>query len=125
MPAKGENQGTKRRKINDKEFVTIQENWGHPTTTCSQKNKKEQESMETQQPNKRNRTSENNTGIQLTNLRRIENKMIEVDETDQNLEWEQIKTRFIQTRLNILFILHMNICILRVEGNDYPRCYNI
>ena len=80
---------TKRRKINDKEYVTIQENWGHPTTTCSQKNKKEQESMETQQPNKRNRTIENNTGVQLTNIRRIENKIIEVDETDQNLEWEE------------------------------------
>ena len=125
VPAKGENQGTKRRKINDKEFITIQENWGHPTTTCPQKNKKEQESIENQQPNKRNRTSENNKGIQLTNLRRIENKIIEVDETDQNLEWEQIKTRFIQTRLNILFILHMNICRLRAEVNNYPRCYKI
>ena len=45
--------------------------------------------METQQPNKRNRTSENNIGVQLTNLRRIENKVIEVAETDQNLEWEE------------------------------------
>ena len=89
VPAKGENQGTKRRKINDKEFITIQENWGHPTTTCPQKNKKEQESIENQQPNKRNRTSENNKGIQLTNLRRIENKIIEVEEKDQNLEWEE------------------------------------
>ena len=89
VPAKGGNNGTKRRKINDKEYVTIQENWGPPTTTGSQKNKKEQENMEMQQPTKRNRTSENNTGVKLTNLRRIENKVIEVDETDQNLEWEE------------------------------------
>ena len=41
MPGKALNQGTKRRKINSEDYITIKEIWGKPEKTESKKNKAE------------------------------------------------------------------------------------
>ena len=38
MPVKGQDQGTKRRKLNSQEYITIQEIWGKPEKTEPKKN---------------------------------------------------------------------------------------
>ena len=83
--------GTKRRKINNTEYITIEDNWGPPVRTTAEKTTREQNES-TEPPKKRTRKI-NEHGkqgtIRLTNLRTIENKIIEVEESDKNLEWEE------------------------------------
>ena len=56
MPIKGENLSTKRRKLNNTEYVRIQEIWGKPEISKPKKNQAEQEHCQDQPPNKKDRT---------------------------------------------------------------------
>ena len=88
VPAREQNAGTKRRKLNNKDYVTIQENWGPPDKTIAAKTPREQEGTPSK-PSKRTRTKTAQETITLTNLRTVEDKVIEVAEQDKNLEWEE------------------------------------
>ena len=57
MPSKPLNQGTKRRKINENEYITIQEMWGEPEVTEPRKNKLEPENQEFNPNSKNMRTN--------------------------------------------------------------------
>ena len=57
MPSKPLNQGTKRRKINENEYITIQEMWGEPEVTEPRKNKLEPENQEFNPNSKKMRTN--------------------------------------------------------------------
>ena len=85
-PVKEVDRGTKRRKINTTEYVTIKEIWGKPETTNPTKNKEHPEiGTEETSTSKRIRTG-NET---LTNCRRVEDKIMEQPVQSEELEWEQ------------------------------------
>ena len=90
VPAREGNAGTKRRKINNNEYVTIEENWGPPVRTTPKKKPREQD--DTAKPtSKRTRTKTEQGIIRLSNIRTVENKIVEVevDAMKENIEWEQ------------------------------------
>ena len=90
MPAKGDNRGTKRRKINKNKYITIQETWGPPTRTKPNKNCPENKEQP-QNPNKskKMRTREVNENIELTNIVVLKNKIIVGPVIKEQLEWEE------------------------------------
>ena len=89
VPVRECNVGTKRRKLNSQTYITIEENWGPPTTPAPEKTKREQEDTPIEHPSKRTRTKSNTQPTILTNLRTIENKVITIEENNKNLEWEE------------------------------------
>ena len=88
MPAREQNAGPKRRTLNNKDYITIQENWGPPAKTIAEKTYREQEGTPSK-PTKRTRTKTRQETITLTNLRTVEDRVIDVTEQDENLEWEE------------------------------------
>ena len=111
-PSKVQDVGTKRRKINNEEYITIQEIWGKPTRTEPQKNKRTEENNENPPPKRtrttmeeqhpqgqeqvntkntqnKNYTSKRNKQVILTNCKRIEDKVIEQEVDSSDLEWEE------------------------------------
>ena len=118
MPIKGENLSTKRRKLNNTEYVRIQEIWGKPEISKPKKNQAEQDHCQNQPPNKKHRTEshrpasgspstgtpapsigENIEETQCQYKREISGqneKIVEVTETNKDLEfgekvdWEKV-----------------------------------
>ena len=100
VPVKGENQGTKRRKINkENEYITIKETWGKPDQLPSEKHLTSLEEHPQEPAKKRTRTRNTQyqeEQVRLTNCKTIENKVYEVTEQNSDLEfaeqvdWDQV-----------------------------------
>ena len=102
QPAKALERGTKRRKINNCEYVTIKEIWTEKpkknkqypedgTVDVERNNKRrkmEQDDLELNKQNTKTTNNKNNKEI-LTNCRRIEDKVMEQAVNAEDLEWEQ------------------------------------
>ena len=89
VPVRDGNVGTKRRKINSGDYVTVTENWGPPGLSLPEKNMREPDDKTREQPPKKLRTNSTTTSITLTNIRTIENKIMTARETNRELEWEE------------------------------------
>ena len=82
VPAKADCKGTKRRKIDENKYISIQENWGQPTRTVATK-------KQAQINNKKRRITTSQRTIELTNITTLENKVIEGPIDTQILGWEE------------------------------------
>ena len=88
VPVKGDCRGTKRRKINENKYISIQETWGQPLRTVAKKKQAEHTEQE-HITNKKMRTTSNLRTIELTNIKTLENKVVEGPVDTQVLGWEE------------------------------------
>ena len=86
MPAKGDNRGTKRRKIEENKYVTIQESWGPPTRTKSVKNQADDSN---QHQNKKLKTTRQKITTRINNITTLENKISLGPIVQDCLGWEE------------------------------------
>ena len=87
VPVKGEFRGTKRRKIDENKYISIQETWGQPTRTVA--TKKQAEDTEQVHTNKKMRTTTPQRTIKLSNIRTLENKVVQGPVDTKILGWEE------------------------------------
>ena len=66
--------------MKESRYISIRETWGPPKPTAPKKNLREEEKEEKQRENKRIKINEKTKNITLTNIRVIENKVIEGEE---------------------------------------------
>ena len=88
MPVKGDNGGTKRRKIDNNKYITIQENWGPPPTTTASKKNLESPERDQEPVNKKQRTTEQQRPERINNIITLEKKVNE-GPIECGLEWEE------------------------------------
>ena len=96
------NTSNKRQKLDNTEYVSLRDTWGPPPTSAPVKNKNRLEEEENIRNNKKMRTE-----ITLTNIRRIEDRVIEgetitefeIEEVDWEMRLQEHRDRLEKERL--------------------------
>ena len=95
MPSKDENLGTKRRKIDEQNYISITEIWGRPAKTTSTKNKAEHQ-LEKPEANKKRKTK-HEAQQENPKFDHPQDIKLELDPPEHKMEQENLEKPVIQT----------------------------